>query len=143
MRAYVCGETGTDTWLTVPLDPPVFNPDTGVDQTTVYVWDGLRPEYPPTAGCSIKVAGRNPTQELWLVIDWEATSAPAGTFDLGDPSSPTWQSTSLTNPEKNYLTQTFPEGDMDTAQTRGDVLRVIKVAHETVVAGVAVGWGDV
>lgn len=127
MRAYACGEIGTGTWITVPLSEPYpIDPETLVEQTEVDVYDDLRPEYDPVACVKFPVEGRNPTNPLWVVIDFNATSAPPGTFDLGDPSDPAWQTTALTNPEKNYLQSTFPEGDMDAVQTRGDVLRVLK-----------------
>lgn len=143
MRAYACGEIGTDTWITVPLSEPYpVDPDTLLEQTTVEEFDGLRPEFGPEAGFSIPVEGRNPTQPLWLVIDRDATAAPGGTFDLGDPSDPDWQTTALTNPEKNYLTSTFPEGDMDAAETRGDVLTVIRPEFRGAVGGVLIAeWG--
>jgi hypothetical protein len=141
MYAWSCGEIGTNTFVTVPLDPP-FNvdPDTGLEQTEVTLWDGVRPEFGPVNGCSVPVEGRNPTQPLWVVIDFTASEAPATTFDLGDPSDPDWLTQRLKNPEKNFLRSTFPDGDMDDVVTRGDALVVFKATHATTSQLGEVAW---
>jgi len=144
MRAWISRQTGTNTWITVPLDPPYsVDPDTGVEQTSMEVWDGFRPEFPPTSGASIPTVGRNPTQPLWVVIDFTITVAPVGAFDLGDPSDPDWQVTALTNPEKNYVRQQFPDDpDAQVAETRGDALRLFAAQHRTTLGGLVVEWLD-
>ncbi len=128
MRAWATGEVGTDTLLTVPLDPPYpVDPETLIEQTTVDVWDWKRPEHDTSSGCKFPVESRNPQNPQWVVIDFDATAAPAGTFDLGDPSDPDWQTTALTAPEKNFLTQQYPDDPVIAAcETRGDVLRAFK-----------------
>jgi len=144
MRAWACGEVGTDTLVTVPVDPYI-NIETGETVDTVDVWDWRRPEHDTTtAGVKFPIEGRNPTQPLWFVVDHTATVAPAGAFDLGDPSDPAWQSTALTNPEKNYLSRTFPDdADMAAAQTRGDVLLVFTPRFRaTTGRDVLAEWGN-
>ena len=126
MRAYACGEIGTNTTITVPLVPPSVDPDGGPDQTEVAVFDPLRPETEPTEWIGFPVKGRNPTNPQWFVFDYTTDDAVPGTFDFGDPEAPGWLDTQLTNPEKNFLRQQYPEGDMDAVETYGDALRVLR-----------------
>ena len=147
MRAYACGEIGTNTYITVPLDPPVeipeedwVDPEVPEFQTEVVVYDAKRPDAEPSDWAGFPVVNRNPNNPQWFVFDFDATGAVAGTFDLGDPEAPGWEDTQLTNPEKNFLQQQYPEGDMDNVEDYGDVLRVFAPKFATSLGAQRAGW---
>jgi hypothetical protein len=136
MRAWLSPQTGTGGFVTQPLDPPIETaPDDWADpevpefQTEITLRSPLGPTHPPSNGWQRPVtsAPNWDTDPIWVVIDVDATDAPAGTLDMGDPSTPGWASTLLTRNQKLQLQSRLGGRNQFWSQdrTRGGIIKLM------------------
>lgn len=137
MRAWLTPQTGTGGYVTVPRDPPTLtavddwaDPEVPEYQTVTYVDDSFRPTHPPTGAGWMRPVTAAPnweTDPIWVVIDVDATDAPAGTLDMGDPSTPGWATTLLTRNQKETLQSRLGGRNQfwNQDRTRGGILKLM------------------
>lgn len=100
MRAFIARNIGTNTWVTEPIDPYV-SIDTGETIDTRTFYDAKRPDCVLVGECKTTlVSWKN--AERWVCVT-SANVAPAGTYDVGDPSAPAFMDSLPSNPERNAI----------------------------------------
>ncbi len=112
MRLFIARNIGTNTWVTEPITPYI-NMETGETETTTQRYDAKRPDCVLVGEChTTLVTWRN--QERWIVVTFDDV-APAGTYDVGDPSDPVFLASQPSTPERLALETELglATGDLD------------------------------
>ncbi len=109
MRMFITGSTGTGGVLgPIALDPPYpTDPDTGLPSTFAYRPDPIRPDVAIAGPYTCAPLNGRGNRLHFLVIARDLVAAPAGTYDLGDPTSPADMARVISKPEERTLETTF------------------------------------
>lgn len=141
MRAFLVGQAGTNTYVTVPLVPPSVNPDDGSTQTTIDVYDNERPDVARLAEfdwAGYRLQGATGLSNvIWFVIAWDLEQAPADATvrDLGDPESPTWKTENMPGGLRQWVYAAYPDHPAviaNNVRTRADFFRLTRPDDWTV-----------
>ena len=100
MRLFIARNIGTNTDITVPIEPYV-NMETGETETEVTKYDPKRPDCELVGECKTTMVNWH-NAERWVVVTSDNV-APAGTYDVGDPSDPVFMASEPSTPERITL----------------------------------------
>ena len=102
MRLFVARNIGTNTWITEPIDPPYTGAE-GELVTERSYYDAKQPDCALVGECKTTMVNWH-NAERWVVVTSDNV-APAGVYDVGDPSDPVFMASEPSNPEKRALEQ--------------------------------------